>query len=173
MAIKKQYYIYVLVFIVLGIFYSTDTGFNDNRRTLIHASDCSFQCNTTADNLRLCECNSIACLNEVCQCTGYVAVWENKVQCKPKKYDSVWCTAEEIAGIVADRPIANSNCPDNSPWMRMALQHTDPLKPVVLISVGCNKGDDLLNLMHTWSRNDIYDYSTMNQHGIILPGKTL
>ena len=132
--------------------------------------DCQMQCNTTADAFRLCECETVVCLEIVCQCQTRrydVAVVADKLQCRRQQtYDGIACSAEETESIARAKPIANSNCPDNRQWMRAALEHTDPLKPVVLVSVGCNKGDDLLNMMHAWTRNSSYkkwmDQSTLS-----------
>jgi FkbM family methyltransferase len=71
------------------------------------------------------------------------------------------CSSFEIASIVSQEPIANSNCPLQSLWMKAFLDESYPNNDAVLISIGCNRGDDLLNMMRLWSRNSSYAYKSV------------
>jgi FkbM family methyltransferase len=86
------------------------------------------------------------------------------------------CSSSEISWLVSQAPIANSNCPLQTSWMQTFLEVSYSNKDAVLISIGCNRGDDLLNIMRLWSRNASYaynavetEYNTLFQSGRACP----
>ena len=73
------------------------------------------------------------------------------------------CSSSEISWIVSQEPIANSNCPLQTVWMQAFLDASYSNKDAVLVSIGCNRGDDLLNMMRVWSRNASYAYKSIEE----------
>jgi FkbM family methyltransferase len=86
------------------------------------------------------------------------------------------CSSSEISWIVSQDPIANSHCPSQTIWIQALLDVSLDNRNAVLISIGCNRGDDLLNMMRMWSRNTSYSYKSVEaeytalfQHGRACP----
>ena len=71
------------------------------------------------------------------------------------------CSDEATAAIVTARPIANSNCPDTSRWVQLVIDQesqttgraTSAFDVINIVSVGCNKGDDLVRQMQMWTHS--------------------
>ena len=78
------------------------------------------------------------------------------------------CSDEAVAAIVAARPIANSNCPDTSKWVQHVVQQESRFvgrrqgapDDINVVSVGCNKGDDLIRQMQMWTLSNAYDVAS-------------
>ncbi|EKX44224.1 hypothetical protein GUITHDRAFT_139792 [Guillardia theta CCMP2712] len=64
------------------------------------------------------------------------------------------CSEERIRAITKTKPHLNSFCPLNERWIDALLEETAHLPSATLLSIGCNKGEDLIYWMHSWSRND-------------------
>jgi hypothetical protein len=73
------------------------------------------------------------------------------------------CYPQEIENIASQEPIANSNCPDSDEWMRKFLEISQERKGATLISVGCNRGDDLLIRFREWSKNSSYSFLAIQE----------
>jgi FkbM family methyltransferase len=76
----------------------------------------------------------------------------------------VKCTKEQSEWIASQNPTTNSNCPKRGTWMSVFELASIENPSATLISIGCNRGDDLANKMRYWSRNDSYSYSSMLPH---------
>lgn len=77
------------------------------------------------------------------------------------------CSDEDITAIVAARPIANSNCPDTSRWVQHVVDQESRFffrqgaaDVINIVSVGCNKGDDLVRQMQMWTKSKVYDVAS-------------
>jgi len=67
------------------------------------------------------------------------------------------CTELEAESMAMQEPISNSNCPDQRVWMNKWLEETSYLRSnAIIVSIGCNRGDDLVTSMRKWTRNDSY-----------------
>ncbi len=71
------------------------------------------------------------------------------------------CTPEQSEWVANQEPIQNSNCPSKSSWMAIFEKASMDNPTATLISIGCNRGDDLANRMREWSRNASYSYDLM------------
>lgn len=73
------------------------------------------------------------------------------------------CTPIQTESIAAQEPIRNSNCPIKNGWMSSLLASSYNNSFATLISIGCNRGDDLLSQIREWSRNSSYSLESMMQ----------
>jgi FkbM family methyltransferase len=74
------------------------------------------------------------------------------------------CTKEQSEWIATQDPIANSNCPQRGAWMNTFELASIDNPSATLVSIGCNRGDDLANKMRYWSRNTTYSHKAMLPH---------
>lgn len=79
----------------------------------------------------------------------------------PTKSYSMRCDAER-ADALAKLDLRNfeSHCPDRTQWLRM-LAHTIRSDLNCIVSVGCNKGEGLIQAMRLFSNNELYDFSAL------------
>jgi hypothetical protein len=68
----------------------------------------------------------------------------------------VRCSTREIAKMARSEPIKNSNCPNNTAWVKVLLDETSSLSSATILSIGCNKGDDFVAEMRDWSGDDLF-----------------
>ena len=68
------------------------------------------------------------------------------------------CSANQAEWVSTQEPTANSNCPLQDSWMSDFLHASHNNEDAVLISIGCNRGDDILFKMRKWSRNSSYSF---------------
>ena len=71
------------------------------------------------------------------------------------------CNLIQIESIAAQEPTKNSYCPNTKKWMSSLLSSAYNNPSATLISVGCNRGDDLLLQIREWSRNSSYSLQSM------------
>ena len=57
-----------------------------------------------------------------------------------------------------------SRCPTRGFWFDQALHYSLNRHDVTVVSVGCNKGDDLVSLMASWSGNKSYNVTNYKNH---------
>jgi FkbM family methyltransferase len=75
------------------------------------------------------------------------------------------CSSNVSAAIAAHNPVTKSNCPDTESVMQALLQATPTSKPVVLVSVGCNKAYDFVHTIRQWSRDEKFSVQQLlNAH---------
>lgn len=58
--------------------------------------------------------------------------------------------------ILSQNPVLNSRCPPRK-WMDFAVQNSRREKEAIVIVVGCNKGDDFVELLEAFSGNSTYN----------------
>lgn len=83
------------------------------------------------------------------------------------------CSPQESEYISRHNPSENSNCPDSVAWTRKLLDLSQEKESVTLMSIGCNRGDDLLIRFREWSRNSSYSFNAIQDEYQVIFGSVM
>lgn len=64
------------------------------------------------------------------------------------------CSESQVNIIANLKPHKNSACPDNDKWIQVLQNDTASNAEIAIVSVGCNKGDDVVRSIGFWSQNN-------------------
>ena len=78
------------------------------------------------------------------------------------KCNDTQLAAIEKADVV--KLLQHSRCPKRGSWFRSAVHQSLKRPNITIVSIGCNKGDDLISLMEAWSGNTTYNVTAYVQH---------
>jgi FkbM family methyltransferase len=78
------------------------------------------------------------------------------------------CAANMTETIAAQHPVQNSNCPELSKLIDAYIRSIPPEKHVTVVTVGCNKGYDFINLVRHWSRDEAYSAQKLREKHFLL-----
>jgi len=67
----------------------------------------------------------------------------------------IQCTSKQIEIMSSMNPVETSNCPSYGSWYQVLLNDSakEDVHPTVVMSIGCNKGNDFIAAMRDWSGN--------------------
>ena len=74
------------------------------------------------------------------------------------------CSPKMIARIAQNRPISQSNCPNNEKWLPFAVPGPDTQRLPRVVFIGCNKGYDFVEAARLFSWNASFSKKSVFQH---------
>lgn len=77
------------------------------------------------------------------------------------------CSAREVNSIADLKPHKNSACPDNEKWIKVLRNNTADNSEITIVSVGCNKGDDLVRSIGFWSQKSEFSVSRYRKTSLL------